>query len=673
MLELSGIEVRHLINEINSKLIPGYYVSGIVGITRDTFLFKLHHSVEPDVSLMLSVNGLWLTRFRFKQAEESDLLRYLRQEVERARIESIVQSGSERIIDLRFRHLDDRVVTIIVELFGNGNVILCNETMRILAVLNPIQVRHRILKKGLEYHPPPTRGADVLDLSFEQLKIMRDKTEPKNLDILRWLGRNLSIPRKFVEQIAERAKILAPDIGHISDDELARIYESILDLVAKLNNENLRAIIIEDEKGKARDAIIELTAGSQKSNSKSESIRTASFMDAVDEVLTNEITDRLGSVKTTEFDKQIAIIEHDIEEQNKAKEQVILKSTSIRKVASRLMSTVTDANNESLDNSSLREGLASDSADIVLVKGKKFLEVSGERVPLNGSSFAKISSLLFERAKELEKACGSIDVAKTKLYKQLENLRNRASAVQSKVRIGEQTSKEWYERYRWFITSEGLLSIGGRDATSNSAIIRKHLAENDLVFHAEVFGSPFFILKGAKQSENVDQSILEVAQATVSFSRAWKDGLSSADAYWVEPSQIKRGAPTGQFLPKGSFVIEGKRNYIKGIGINLAIGVSKASSHYVMVCGPSSAIKRRSEIYSQLAPGGLDPNALSKKVKSELVRVTLGILGIEKQNSDLLNYVKLLGLADITRTIPSGHSKIIITEKGKSEAVGSGI
>jgi predicted ribosome quality control (RQC) complex YloA/Tae2 family protein len=670
MLELSGIEVRHLINEINSKMIPGYYVSGIVGITRDTFLFKLHHSVEPDVSLMLSVNGLWLTRFRFKQAEESDLLRNIRQEVERARFESIAQSGSERIINLRFRHLDDKVVTIIVELFGNGNVILCNETMRILAVLNPIQVRHRILKKGLEYHPPPTRGVDVLDLSFEQLKIMRDKTEPKNLDILRWLGRNLSIPRKFVEQIAERAKILAPDIGHISDDELARIYESILDLVAKLNNENLKAIIIEDERGKARDAIIELIPGSQKSNSKSESIRTASYMDAVDEVLTNEITDRLGSVKTTEFDKQIAIIEHDIEEQNKAKEQVILKSTSIRKVASRLMSTVTDAYNESLDNSSLREGLASDSADIVLVKGKRFLEVSGERVPLNGSSFAKISSLLFERAKELEKACGSIDVAKTKLYKQLENLRNRASAVQSKVRIGEQTSKEWYERYRWFITSEGLLSIGGRDATSNSAIIRKHLAENDLVFHAEVFGSPFFILKGAKQAENVGQSILEVAQATVSFSRAWKDGLSSADAYWVEPSQIKRGAPTGQFLPKGSFVIEGKRNYIKGIEINLAIGVSKASSHYVMVCGPSSAIKRRSEIYSQLAPGGLDPNALSKKVKSELVRVTLGI---EKQDSDLLNYVKLLGLADITRTIPSGHSKIIITEKGRSEAVGSGI
>ena len=68
---------------------------------------------------------------------------------------------------------------------------------------------------------------------------------------------------------------------------------------------------------------------------------------------------------------------------------------------------------------------------------------------------------------------------------------------------------------------------------------------------------------------------MEVAQATVSFSRV-KDGLSSADAYWVEPSQIKRGAPTGQFLPRGSFVIEGRRNYIKGIEI-------KASTRTFMV------------------------------------------------------------------------------------------
>ena len=74
-------------------------------------------------------------------------------------------------------------------------------------------------------------------------------------------------------------------------------------------------------------------------------------------------------------------------------------------------------------------------------------------------------------------------------------------------------------------------------------------------------------------------SLHQVAQATVSFSRGWKDGLSSADAYWVKADQIKKGAPTGQFLPKGSFVIEGKRNYIKGVEIRLALGIMQKNNN----------------------------------------------------------------------------------------------
>ena len=92
---------------------------------------------------------------------------------------------------------------------------------------------------------------------------------------------------------------------------------------------------------------------------------------------------------------------------------------------------------------------------------------------------------MFGRAKELERGCISIENAKAKLHTQLGNLRNQTTAIQDKIVVKEQIAKEWYERYRWFITSEGLLAIGGRDASSNSAIIRKHLTEEDIVFHAE--------------------------------------------------------------------------------------------------------------------------------------------------------------------------------------------
>jgi hypothetical protein len=162
---------------------------------------------------------------------------------------------------------------------------------------------------------------------------------------------------------------------------------------------------------------------------------------------------------------------------------------------------------------------------------------------------------------------------------------------------------------------------------------------------------------------------MEVAQATVSFSRAWKDGLSSADAYWVEPTQIKKGAPTGQFLPKGSFVIEGRRNYIKDVELRVAVGILWSFSHYVLTCGPSNSIRKRSIVYAQLLPGGTDPNNIAKKIKTELFNAASSANTNTKDDkyAHLTDFIKSISIDDLTRTIPTGHSKISITEKGEWE------
>jgi hypothetical protein len=232
------------------------------------------------------------------------------------------------------------------------------------------------------------------------------------------------------------------------------------------------------------------------------------------------------------------------------------------------------------------------------------------------------------------------------------------SAVIHRVR-----NKEWYERYRWFITSDGLLAIGGRDASSNSVIIRKHLIEQDLVFHAEIHGSPFFVLKNARLLDNINKSLLEVGQATISFSRAWRDGLFGGDAYWVLPDQIKKGGPTGQFVPKGSFVIEGKRNYIKGIEIQLAIGIIEQKGNFFLCCGPIQPIKNRALVSASLLPGGLDPMSAAKKVKNEFISI---LAGDTNQKMSLLQFVKNMSLDDFVRTLPTGQSKI--TNFGRDRA-----
>jgi len=336
---------------------------------------------------------------------------------------------------------------------------------------------------------------------------------------------------------------------------------------------------------------------------------------------------------------------------------VIQKSAAIRKLADELM--VLSYQNP--DDSKIHDTLAANSASIVNEKGVKYVDVAGEQIEMQ-PNLAKVSSMLFARAKEMERGNASIEEARTKILAQIEKLRDKTAAIHKKVIVKEQTSKEWYERYRWFVTTDGLLAIGGRDASSNSALIRKHLTEDDVVFHAELHGSPFFIVKNAASPARegmIDSSLSEVAKATVSFSRAWKDGLSSADAYWVMPEQVKKGAPTGQFLPKGSFVIEGKRNYLKGVEIRLAIGILQLNSKETLVCGPEECIKKKAMFYSVLLQGGMDPMTAAKKAKSEFVKIA--------GDGDVAETIKRISLDDFVRALPTGQSRLSFTARGQSE------
>jgi predicted ribosome quality control (RQC) complex YloA/Tae2 family protein len=655
-VELSGIELRYLVNEISTRVGSGYYVSSVNAVTKDSLLFKLHHPTQEDVMFVLSVRGIWITKLKLKTMEESSLEKIMQDEIERARFESIEQAGIERIVSMKFKQPDGRIRIVIAEFFGNGNLIVCDESMQILAILNPIEVRHRTLKVGLRYAFPPTRGIDVFQLTLEQLYLMQK--EAKGLDVLRWIGRSVSMPKKFVEEVAKRASIPAKQTADLTGDEVRRIYETIQSLVTDISSgKNHEPVVVIDSDGKPQDAFPIMTEEARKLTTK----RVESYMDALDEVLSNEILSEGRSTRTVEIDRQIAVLEHDLAEQNKAKDAVLQKAAKIRKLADELMKL----SYSGPDENKFRDVLAENSAETAVEKGIKYVEVAGERIELQ-SNLARLASMLFARAKELERGNASIEEASARLLGEIEKLRSQTAAIHKKMAVQKQTAKEWFERYRWFITTDGLLAIGGRDASSNSALIRKYLTENDIVFHAEVHGSPFFIVKNAASAAkegNIDQSLQQVAQATVSFSRAWKDGLSSADAYWVLPDQVKKGAPTGQFLPKGSFVIEGKRNYIKGIEVRLAIGIAQLNGRDVLICGPADAIKKRSLVYAVLLQGGLDPMNVAKKVKAELVAAA---------DETTAESVKNMILDDFVRSLPNGQSKISFTAKGEPQ-YGSGV
>jgi predicted ribosome quality control (RQC) complex YloA/Tae2 family protein len=651
-MELSGIELRYLVGEIKSRVTSGYYVSGVNAITKSSLLLKLHHPTQEDIMLVLSARGVWITRLKFKPVEENNIESVAQRELERAKLESIEQAGSERIVSIKFRHPDGKARIAICEFFGESNLMICDESMQIITILNSIQVRHRTLNVGLRYAYPPARGVDVFEVTLEQMLSLRD--EAKNLDVLRWIGRGISMPKKFVEEVAKRAGI-EPNrqAAQLSDEEVGKIYSTVKNLVNDVSAGRNHQPVIIMQGDKPLEALPIITEEAAKMSTK----KVKSYMDAVDEVLSCEILDIGRSSRTVELDRQIAVLEHDLDEQNKAKEAVMQKSAAIRKLADELMAL----SYQNPDDGRIHDALASNSASIVKEKGLKYVEVVGERIEMQ-ANLAKVGSMLFARAKEMERGGASIEEARTKLLAQIEKLHGQTAAIHKKVVVREQTAKEWFERYRWFVTTDGFLAIGGRDASSNSALVRKHLTEDDIVFHAEVHGSPFFIVKNAAapaKEGGIDPSLLQVAKATVSFSRAWKDGLSSADAYWVTPDQVKKGAPTGQFLPKGSFVIEGKRNYLKGVEIRLAIGIVQKNGTETLVCGPEEAIKNRAEFYAVLLQGGMDPMTAAKKAKSEFVKIAGG--------SEAAEIIKRISLDDFVRVLPAGQSRISFTTRGQAD------
>ncbi|MDQ3947621.1 MAG: NFACT family protein [Thermoproteota archaeon] len=665
VMELSSVELRYLVNEIRSKVISsssGYYVSSINAITKSSLFLRLHHPMQEDIMLVLSTRGIWITRRRFKPVEENNSLEKIAQkEIERARLELIEQVGSERIVTLKFRHPDGKVRIVVGEFFGDGNIIICNEIMHIIAILNPIHVRHRTLSVGLRYAYPPARGVDVFNITLDQMLSLRDAA--KNLDVLRWIGRNISMPKKFVEEVINRADVkVDKHAAQLSDDEVSKIYDTIKNIANEVSaggkNHEPIVIMLNDKPQEALPIITQEAANAAKMIRENNIKKVASYMDAVDEVLSSEIMDIGRSSRTVELDRQIAVLEHDLEEQNKAKETVLQKAAAIRKLASELMALSYQGSD------GIADVLSKHSASLVTEKGIKYIEVAGEQVKMQ-PSLAKASSMLFARAKEMERGNTSIEEARAKILEQIGKLRSETAAIHKKVIVKEHISREWYERYRWFITTDGLLVIGGRDASSNSALIRKHLTEHDIVFHAEVHGSPFFIIKNAAafaatQEGTIDSSLHQVAQATLSFSRAWKDGLSSADAYWVMAEQVKKGAPTGQFLPKGSFVIEGKRNYIKGVELRLAIGIMQLNNRETLLCGPEEAIKKRSIFYGVLLQGGMDPMNAAKRVKSEFVRIA-------NDNIQIAESIKHISLDEFVRALPTGQSRLSFTARGQQQ------
>ena len=638
-MALAGIELRYLVDQI-SEQVQDYYVSNIYGITKDSILFKLHHTEKSDLFMMISTSGIWLTKVKIDQMEPNRLLKRLRSDLLRLKLKKIKQIGSERIAYFTFEGFGKEFV-LIGEFFGDGNILLCNKDMKILALQHSIEVRHRKLSVGLEYAQPPVSGLDIFNITesdFDDLK----RTE---LTSAKWFGRTLGLPKKYVEGIFSITGINPKKIGNqLISEEIRKIFETTKKTISDVISGNHNPIIVKNEKIE----VLPLKLG----NLEGEITNVKSFIEGLDIIFTENILEKGKIIQSSGSDKKIKQLETQISEQEKAIETVKERSKNITNVANSIFQMVSKGI-ISIEDTSAEEILEINKGKLVKEKGISLIVVQDEKIKINTKSpLQSIASILFDEAKKQSRAINSIQIIKEKTEQKLKKLKSKTESEKTVVQVSEIRKKNWYERYRWFFTTDGFLTIGGRDAASNSAVIRKHLGKNDKVFHGDIFGSPFFILKNA---ENVpDASMNEVAHATVCFSRAWREGMYGVSAFWVHPDQIKKSAPSGEFLPKGSFTIEGQRNFIKSETLRLAIGIIPIDEDYVLTCGPPEPIKKKSICYAIIEPHGLEMVEAAKRIRIEFLKLEEDI-------------TKKISIDEFVRALPAGKSQIKELNIGDSD------
>jgi predicted ribosome quality control (RQC) complex YloA/Tae2 family protein len=530
----------------------------------------------------------------------------LRKHLEGGRIKEIYQHDFDRIVFIRIQREEEKL--IVGEFFKKGNVILCDQNLRVIMPLKPF------FKPGETYKLPKPQ-LSPFDLKIEDLDFDDDR------EVVRVLATKLSVGGQYSEEICLRAKIdKKKPFSELSDDEKQRILESIKELFGEVEKGDFRPHILL-KGGEYVDFLpVELEI-----HKEFEKRYFEDFNSAVDEFFSKRIAEE--DEKREIVDKTVEKIKRRLEEQVSAKERFEKELRLYRmkgdliyenyRMVEQVISSFSRAR-ETKSWDEIKNIIKGNDGLKKLVKGVNpannsiEVEIGGERIELFlDKTPPQIADMYYEKAKKIKQKFEGVLKA---IEKTKEDLRNAESKIkfESSVRISRR--REWYEKFRWFFTSEGFLVIGGRNAKMNEEIVSRYMEKKDLFFHTQVPGAPVTVLKNGMEAGDISK--METAQFAATYSSLWKDGKYSGEVYYVTPEQVKRSAKAGEYLPKGSFYIEGKRNYVSAT-VSCAVGVDLKNLR--VFGGPLSAVKKYCDYYVEVEIGNESPNDVSVKIAVKLV------------------------------------------------------
>ncbi|KAJ4307743.1 hypothetical protein N0V94_009628, partial [Neodidymelliopsis sp. IMI 364377] len=168
--------------------------------------------------------------------------------------------------------------------------------------------------------------------------------------------------------------------------------------------------------------------------------------------------------------------------------------------------------------------------------------------------------------------------------------------------------QHWFEKYIYFISSDGYMVLGGKDAQQNEIIYRRYLRKGDVYVHSDLKGSIPMIIKNNPNTPDAPippSTLSQAGNLSVCTSEAW-DSKAIMSAWWVLADGVTKTGQTGEFLPPGVFNIKGKKEYLPPAQLIVGLGVmfeisedSKARHHKHRVQG--SLVPTTAEAEADLA------------------------------------------------------------------------
>lgn len=505
-------------------------------ISKNIFCFELYKQKKRNFLIVSNENF-----FISDKTYEAGLLTSLGQ-ILRKRLTSQI------IIDIR-QHEFDRIVEIetkdyllILELFGNGNLILVEKPdRRIIIAFRMRSWKDRAIKPKIAYKYPPPRINPFL-LDYEEFKkYFRSK------EVVKVLAADFGFGGEIANKICKKLKIKKMS----KKADVSRIYPFIDHIHEEFEE-----------------------------------------LKEVNERLIEEFERHFKTLKkVTEVNKKIERIKkHQVEALKKWQQ----KEKEYRKIGKLLYENYEEIKKK-LDSYT------------------KKITISGLTIDLDPrKTVQKNAEIYFNKAKKTKKKIEG-------LHKAMKDLKEEKLIKIEKEKPKER-KREWYDKFRWIKSSDEFLLVGGKDAKTNEQLIRKHMKDSDLVFHTDITGSPFVLIKNLDKKDVPKQTIKEAAEFCGSYSKAWKIGIAAIDVYYIRPDQVKKEGG----LPTGSFMIYGKRNWIRRIPVKVAVGVKDDE----VIFGPESLVKNKIKKYAVVVPGDSPANEMAKiiqkklKAKVELERIT---------------------------------------------------